>query len=299
VAWAHLTFKVAGSLLALPFIWLLPLVPAASAWPPAFQIAALHTAFNLFIAAVFMPILPSIDRMVRRMVAEKAGSDHRFRTEFLNDKVLQFPVLAISQAFKEIERMSGIAVRMVEESIDLIRRHDADLTKKISAGDDEIDFLHGRVMAFLTRISREELGTDEAARAHELIMVATDIEHIGDIVSKSLTMLAGKMAGSPVPLSAEGKQEVVDFLSAAAQLLRDTLVAFASGDHELASRISGQKPQLKEKFESFVECHMQRLYRHKVESLQTTSIHIDLLEEIQRINHFSFRIAEHVLTLKK
>jgi phosphate:Na+ symporter len=297
VAWAHLSFKTAGTLLALPFLLVLPHVTFAAAWAIPFQIAALHTAFNLFLAIVFLPVLPLFDRAIRGLIAPRKKTERRFETHYLHEKVLPFPVLALSQAVKEISRMSEIVTQMVEDSLELITNYDFGTSGRIAEKDDEVDFLHEQVMTFLTRIAREELAAEEASRSYELIMVTTDIEHIGDIVSKSIIVFAEKIDRSPTPLSQEGRQELVDFFNIALGLLREALAAFTISDIELARKVYGRKEAVKDQFSSYVDRHMDRLYHRKTESLQTTSIHIDLLEEIQRINHFSFRIAAHVLKI--
>jgi phosphate:Na+ symporter len=300
VAWAHLLFKVCGAGLALPFVWLLPgTASAASGLSPAIQIAGLHTGFNLYISAVFLPILPLIDRVIRRLIVPAKKDGPRFRTLFLHENVLPFPVLALSQAVKEISRMSDMAVQMVEDSLDLIRRYDLRTVNRIVDKDDEIDFLHERIMTFLTRIAREELDPDEASRSYELIMVTTDIEHIGDIVSKRITELAEKIDRSPTPLSQEGQQEIISFFCTSLDLFRKALAAFTINDTGLARAIYGQKTASKEQFTSLVNHHMDRLYHGRAQSLQTSPIHIDLLEEIERINHFTFRIAAHILKIFK
>jgi phosphate:Na+ symporter len=295
VAWAHLSFKVIGTMLALPGIWLLRDITILSSWPVALQIAALHTAFSVFIAIIFLPLIPQFDTMIRRFVQPRKETSLRFRVEFLNDKVAPFPVLALSQATKELSRASEQVMRMVEESLELISRFDFSRKRRIIDKDDEVDFLHEQIMAFLTRIAREELGSGEARRASMLIMVTTDIEHIGDIVSKSIAELAEKMDRSPTPLSAEGKKEISDFFIVTIDLLREAFAAFTLNDRALAGKVFERKSAIKTQFSSFVDYHMNRLYKRKVESLQTTSIHIDLLEEINRINHFTFRIAGHVM----
>jgi phosphate:Na+ symporter len=294
VAWAHMLFKIIGSALTLPFIWLLKDSTALSTWPVALQIAALHTAFNIYIAIVFLPLVPLFDRMICRMVRPPLETRLRFHTQYLHEKVLPFPVLALSQATQEISRTAGIVTQMVEEGLESVRRFDSSRRLRIVDLDDEVDFLHESILAFLTRIAREEIGIEEAKRAAMLIMVTTDLEHIGDIISKNLVELVGKIDRSPVPLSTEGKQELIDFFTATAALLRETLAAFTRSDRDLAKKVSGCKPDIKMRFSSYVDFHVNRLYKHKVQSLQTTSIHIDLLEEINRINHFTFRIAEQV-----
>jgi phosphate:Na+ symporter len=297
VAWAHLAFKIAGSLLALPFLLVLPHVTFAASWPVALQIAALHSTFNLFLAVLFLPAITLFDRAIRGCVVPRKKTSGRFETQFLHEKVLPFPVLAISQAVKEISRMSDIVVQMVEDSLQLIQSYDFRTADRITDRDDEVDYLHEQIMTFLTHIAREELGQDEASRSYELIMVTTDIEHIGDIVSKSITLFAEKIDRSPTPLSQEGLREIVAFFETSLNLLREALAAFTISDSELARRIFERKEAVKVQFTSFVNRHMDRLYRGKTESLQTSPIHVDLLEEIERINHFTFRIAAHILKI--
>jgi phosphate:Na+ symporter len=299
VAWAHFIFKIAGAALALPFILVLSGPGTTVHWTPAVQIAFLHTAFNLYLSAVFLPLVPLVDRAIRRLVVSRNKTDQRFRIQFLHDKVLSFPVLALSQAVKEIARMSDIVVQMVEESLVLVMRYDFRTAGRIADRDDEVDFLHERIMTFLTQTAREELGPDEAARAYELIMVTTDIEHIGDIVSKRIAELAEKIDSSPSPLSQEGRQEIVEFFTASLGMLKEALAAFTMNDSALARRVFGRKEAVKEQFSSFVDRHMNRLYCRKAESLRTSPIHVDLLEEIDRINHFTFRIAAHILKIYK
>jgi phosphate:Na+ symporter len=259
------------------------------------QIAALHTGFNLFLSAFCLPLVPLFDRLIHAIVKPRKETRLRFHTQYLHEKVLPIPELALSQAQREISRSANIVVHMVDESLECIRRYDSTRRLRIIDRDDEIDFLHDAIMGFLTRISREDLGPDDAKRISMLIMVITDIEHIGDIVSKSIVELANKIDQSPVPLSDEGKQELLEFFSTSVARLRETLTAFSLQDRDRALKVIEGRPESKARFSSYVDFHMNRLYKHKVESLQTTSIHIDLLEEVNRINHFTFRIAGHII----
>lgn len=295
VAWAHLSFKIIGTFLALPFIWILHATAIMATWPAALQIATLHTLFNLFLAIVFLPLVPLFSRAIKILIKRRKEISLRFKTYFLHEKVLPFPVLALSQSIKEISRIAGIVMKMVEECMEVVNRFDYLRKRRIIDNDDEVDFLHEKIMAFLTRIARKELGSEEAKRASMLLLVTTDLEHIGDIVSKNILQLAEKIDRSPVPLSSEGRQEIMDFFRTAAQLLREALNAFTSSDWETAKKVSDRRSEIKTGYDSCVEFHMNRLYNRRVESLQTTSIHIDLLEEINRITHFSFRIVNHIM----
>ncbi|MBN1549888.1 hypothetical protein JW979_00405, partial [bacterium] len=75
------------------------------------------------------------------------------------------------------------------------------------------------------------------------------------------------------------------------------LAAFTMSNLDLARTIYNRKNSRDELFATLFNRHMDRLFDRKPESLKTTSIHSDLLEEIRRIDHFVFRISAHVLKI--
>jgi phosphate:Na+ symporter len=299
VAWAHFTFKLLGTAAALPFIWLLSRYSLPLEDKPGLQVAILHTAFNLYISVLFLPLLGPFGRLIARTIKHRDTRDLRFHVSYLHQNIESIPVLALSQAIKEIERMSEVVTKMVDDACAIIDHYTMKKAREISELDDEADFLHEQIVTFLTRMARQELGHDQVTRVYELIMVTTDLEHIGDIASKSIINLAGKIEESPIPLSPEGRQEIREFFGETAKLFKEVLAAFTISDKELARSVFERKAASKKLYEQYCNRHMDRLYKGKPESLQTTSIHIDLLEEIQRINHFTFRIAAHILAIHK
>ena len=299
VGWAHFFFKFFGILIALPFIFLLKHINLFSGSSAAFQVAGLHTIFNILISLIFLPLLHPFERMILQIIKPREESQQKFRLDYLHENVLGLPVLAISQAVKEINRMSELVAGMVEKSRDLVSSYNYHLKGSVVEIDDEVDFLHENIITFLTRIAREELGPEQASRSYELVMITTDLEHIGDILSKSVVVLAEKVENSPLPLSPEGKQEILEFFKTTAANLNEALAAFVMGDQILARTVFDRRIETGITFDKLFERHMNRLYSRKVESLKTTSIHIDLLEEINRINHFTFRISAHMLKIHK
>ena len=299
VAWAHFLFKLIGVGLVFPLIGFLPGILPHNGISMEMQIANAHMLFNVFVSIVCLPLLTPFSEIVLKLVRKKASMAPAYTLQFLNDSVLGLPAVALAQCLKEISRMSDLVVNMVEKSRNVIRNIDRELMRGIVRQDDEADFLHESIIRYCTSISKTELSPDESAKAYEMIMVTTELEHIGDVASKSIIELAGKIEASPYPLSVEGKQEILEFFGKTCDLLKKAVAAFTLSDKKLALEVFESKAAFKKDFESYYDRHLERLYRRKIESLQTTSIHIDLIEEIDRINHFSFRIAAHVLSIYK
>ncbi|KMQ52904.1 Sodium-dependent phosphate transporter [Chitinispirillum alkaliphilum] len=300
VAWAHFYFKLIGTIVAFPAIWILRTMPGLGHGSPAFQIAMLHTVFNIMITAIFLPMLKPFENFILKITKTSAANNkQKHQINYLHDNLLSLPNLALTQSAKEIARMSEKVCQMSDNCHSLIQKYNWRVCKSITEQDDEVDFLHENIIIFLTRISHEELNPEEATKAYKLIMVTTDIEHIGDIISKRIIELANKIRFSPQPLSTEGENDILQFLKKTTMLFKETTKAFVNDDHDTALSIFNRKHQVRADFDEYVYRHLQRLYKRKPESVQTTSIHVDLLEEIQRMNHFSFRIAAHILEIHR
>lgn len=299
VAWAHFLFKLLGIVFILPLLGLIKHITLFSGCSAVMQIAVYHTLFNLFISILFLPVLHLFEKFILTYVKPGKKEQHRYQTMFLHEQTLSLPVLAISQAIKEIEIMSERVTTMVEESRELIKSFNSHKKNRLIALDDEVDFFHENIITFLTRISREELSPEQAPKIYELIMITTDLEHIGDTVSKGIAPLTEKIELSPLPISPEGRLEILQFFESTSANYKEAIAAFVINDQDLARTVFDRKEDTNSTYDQLFKHHMNRLYNRKPESLQTTSIHSDLLEEIRRINHFTFRIAAHQLKIHR
>jgi phosphate:Na+ symporter len=295
VAWAHFFFKFFGIAIAFPLTGLLAYADAHVHTGVAIAIAGLHTAFNIFIAIIFLPFLRQFETFILYLVKQDKRRLSRFQTNYISEKYVTVPVLAISQSVKEISGMSEKVNLMLEKSSELISKFDYDKSVEINQLDDEVDFLYENIVAYITGLSREELSEEQVSQLYELMMVTADIEHVGDTVSKSIIYLIQKTETERIPLSDEGQKEIADFYAMTTLNFEEIMAAFLLNDRNIAEAILGRKISIRNQFNTLFEHHMKRLYLGRKESLQTTSIHKDLLEEIQRINHYTFRIANAII----
>lgn len=294
VAWSHFMFKLFGVLLFIPFIPLLNKLDPVFPDNPALCIALLHTLFNLMIGIIFLPILSPFEKLVKYLVHPGSKNKDSFQCSFISDSFVNLPVIALEQSSKEINRMGNLIIKMAEASYRLIDEYSLKNSKHILHLDDEVDFLHEHIVTYITKMSRGELEKKSADQAYQLIMLTTDLEHIGDSISKNVIALADKIKQSPVPLSAEGKGELLSYYQKVITDLNDAMQSMFSNNQLHANEVFRRKQERDELYTRLFGQHLDRLFNRKPESLQTTSIHIDLLEEFRKIDHFVFRIAGHV-----
>jgi phosphate:Na+ symporter len=150
VAWAHFVFKLLGVAVIIPFTGLIKHIDFfLSGSSIALQVAAYHTLFNVTISILFLPFLQYFERLILKLVKSDRNEQQKYRTLFLNEQTLSLPVLALSQATKEIEHMSERVTMMVEQCKNLIERFDQHRKNLLVETDNEVDFYHQSIIAFL------------------------------------------------------------------------------------------------------------------------------------------------------
>jgi phosphate:Na+ symporter len=282
VAWGYLLLRMSGVLGGL--LLLAPFTTLA-AWTAAslpHQIANAHTLFIILLAFVAMPFLPWGIALARWIVPEPpAGSTDKAYVRYLDEGALETPSLAFAQAVREVLRMAEMVQRMLAQVIVVFETNDRDLVNDISEADDYVDYLEHHIKLYLTKLS--------------VIAFTSDLETIGDIVDIDLMHLAKKKIRKGLEFSKEGTEEIRRFHARVIENLELSIAAFTSGDAELAQKLLRHKVRIAEMAQDLTEAHIQRLHQGLRESIETSSIHLDLLSNLKRINSQLSNIAHPVL----
>jgi phosphate:Na+ symporter len=296
VAGAYLILKASG--VAGGFLLLSPFTTLMS-WTAAsvpHQIANAHTLFNVLLACLAFPFLPWGAALVRRIIPEPAaGSTDKVHAQYLDERALETPSLAFAQATREILRMAEMVQRMLAHAMAVFEANDRDLVDHIAEQDDYVDYLEHHIKLFLTKLSRSALTDEQAARELELIAFTSDLETIGDVVDIDLMHLAKKKIRKGLEFSKEGAEEIRGFHAEMMQNFELSIATFTSGDAELARQLLRRKVKIAELAQDLTEAHIQRLHQGLRESIETSSIHLDLLSNLKRINSQLSNIAHPII----
>lgn len=294
VALAHILFKVFGVLIVLPFLGPFTGLVGLTATTLPRQVANAHTLFNIGITILFLPLIGPFTRLVQVLIPERAVVE-RFGPKYLDTLVLTSPPLALGQATREAIRMADIVQGMLKESIEVFKRDDARLLEEIEKRDDDVDLLDREIKLYLTRLSKEGLTDQESRREMEVIAFTNNLENIGDVIDKNLMELAKKKIKNGLTFSQEGLKEILEFHQKVMEGFELGVSAFTAGDRELAHRLLKEKIRVAEMEKGLREAHINRLHRGLRESIDTSSIHLDLLTNLKRINSYISNIAYPIL----
>ena len=280
----NLINRFTGCLLFLP--WLEPVVQLIQAIDPnPVRLAAdFHLLFNAVMALLFIVPLASFARLLERLLPDvKSGNDLSVPL-YLSEGANDTPSVALACAARETLRMGDIVDSMLEQAMKAILHNDRKLVSDVIQADNAVDRLHEAVKLYVIKVTHRPLDETEARRALEVLSLAINLEHIGDIIDKNLMELASKKIKRQLQFSAEGARELEEFHRVVRDNLRLAMTIFLSGDLKSARRLLGEKARIREMEFAASENHIARLREGRVDSIETSSLHIDILRDLKRIH---------------
>jgi phosphate:Na+ symporter len=161
--------------------------------------------------------------------------------------------------------------------------------------DNTVDRLDEAIKLYVTKLTRGSLDDREGRRATEIISFVINLEHVGDIIDKNMCEVAAKKIRRKLQFSTEGAAELTAFHKRVLDSLKSAFGVFMSGDVAEARKLIVAKSELRNAELAAAERHLERLREGRPESLETTSLHLDVLRDLKRIHSHICSVAYPVL----
>ncbi len=266
----------------------------AGVLPAGAQLAiVVHVGFNLVLLVAALPLLGPVARLAERLVRAPRASDAT--PSYLDETVLGSAPLALAGAARETLRIGDLVREMLEASLKGLLRDDPALETVLSGLDDRIDALQQSVKLYVARLERDCLDADDNRRANEIISYAINLEHIGDIIDRGLGEQAVKRARRHLAFSEDGLGEITEMYDKTIENLRLAQSVFLTGDAELARTLMAAKVEIRRLEASSSARHLERVRAWRSETLDTSTLHLDILRDLKRINAHLASVAVPIL----
>jgi phosphate:Na+ symporter len=295
VTLGNAAFRGIGAVLALPLVGPAQELLALLESDAGRQIANFHLGFNLAVAILCLPLVGVAGRLLDRRVTSEKDGPNLTVARYLDETALDNPDLALTGAARETLRMGDTLESMLKDSLVVLKTDDRKLAGEVCKRDDVIDTLCEDVKSYLLRISPDAMGDREAKRAMEILQYATNLEHAGDIVDKNLMELAAKKIKNRLRFSDEGSAELEALLIDVLETLKLSLAVFLQADAKLARRLVAEKVEFRERERRAAERHIERLRGRNPDTIETSSLHLDVLRDLKRIHSHLVSVAYPLL----
>jgi phosphate:Na+ symporter len=279
----------------------LPLLPFLARELPALQpnaakmTAEFHMLFNIVLAAIFIAPLDVIARLLARVLPERKLPADPSLPRYLDEAALETPPLALANAARETLRTGDTVEVMLRQVMTAIMNNDRKVVADVQRMDNVVDRLDEAIKLYLAKLTRGSLDEREGRRAMEIVSFAINLEHIGDIIDKNLCELAAKKIKRRCQFSAEGAAELTAFHKRVCDSLQAAFGIFMTSDIAAARRLLREKSDLRKAELEAADRHFERLREGRPETIETTSLHLDILSDLKRIHSHICLVAYPVL----
>lgn len=293
---ANLLIRFVGVATLLPFTGLFLGTLQELAGDDARAIIHAHTGFNVLVALVALPFVDVISKIMTRIIPDKQDSrGEDGRLHYLDERALETPVVALTYASREALRIADLTETMLRDALNAFESNDGRRLEAIRETDTLIDTLYKHLKLYMARLGREALTEEEQQRQFQILMFATNLEHIGDIVDHNLRPMAKRLSEERITFSSEGFSEIRELFVKVIDSVRLAQTVFLTADPKLAQQLVDDKQLVKHAEIQTSLNHLARLQKGVPETLATTNVHMDVIRDLRRINSLIVSIAYPII----
>lgn len=280
----NLLTRIAGVAIALPMLSHATELLFTTGGDKARMVANFHTAFNLVLALVFMPLLVPFSNILRHFLPRKINPADPAQPLYLDPAATETPVVAIGAAAREVLRLVDVLGEMVSGAKLSITSADRKALSALRRKDNVLDSLNRAVKTYLTSIDADELGDADKRRVNEILLFSMNIEHAGDVLDQNLLPHLAKRLRRGLAFSPEGQKELCDLFERLLMNLQKAAAVLMTQDERTARMLADEKVIFRKVVREGTAAHFDRLRMGDINTIETSSLHLDILRDLKQIN---------------
>ncbi len=292
-AMVHLLFNVVGVLifsvvfygLGIFIDWAF-LDSSVSAW----NIAVIHTIFNVGATAVLMPMNKLLVKLAYLFVP--AEPVHQAPV-LLDERLLATPAVAVQRAHEIAADMGKDALEAVKLAMGLTRDFDQATMEKVIELEDATDRYQDALSTYLVKLSAKRLSVDDNRTLNTLLYTVADLERIGDH-AVAIAKAGLEIEEKKISFSQQARDELAVLKKAVIDVVERTIAAYEALDMELALKVEPQEQVVDYLVREIKSRHVRRLRDGKC-TIEYGFVLEDLLTAYERIADHCSNIAVEIL----
>ena len=299
VAILHVSIKIIGTLILLPlfllgnslFHWSF-VTQAAKPW----DIALLHTIFNLLTCALLMPVAGRLVNLTERLVKDHSHPADTVSQPQLDELLLRSPSVAVGESFHVSKDMCRQAHEILQLAIGLFDRFDETAEQRILQMEDSLDNFEDKLGTYLVKLSSQALSSEDSQVVSKILHAIGDFERLGDHAC-NLVKVAREIHEKQVSFSPNATREIKVLTDAIQEILNITACAYDGDSVELAAKVEPLEQVIDRLTVQIKNNHVKRL-QHGACTIEGGFILADLLNNYERISDHCSNIAVAIIEVE-
>ena len=292
-AMVHLLFNVVGVTIFVIGFYGLGLVidwkflsNTASAW----NIAVIHTCFNVAATCVLMPMNGLLVKLAYLLIPKEETPQ---KQELLDPRLLATPAVAVQRSHEIAGKMAVASRDAMVMAIGLTKKFDRKIMDQILTLEEETDHYQDALGTYLVQLSGMNLSVSDNRILNTLLYTVADLERIADH-AVSVGKAAKEMEDKAIDFSAQAKAELEVLERAVADVLDRTVIAYEEFDHAEALKVEPQEQVVDALVREVKSRHVRRL-RDGLCTVEYGFVLEDLLTAFERTADHCSNVAVEIL----
>lgn len=258
------------------------------------SLANAHTIYNLILMLLWLPLVVPFARLFNKYIMpDKVGDE--FKLQYLTEEVLDSPEISVTLLKKEVVGMGQIVLQMVDASLGLFGGPNKISVEKIRQLEKSTDQYLQKINDFWVKSAQVTSREKWSAEVYELLHLVNELEQIADLVSVNIVNQAEKYDQLDGDFSEEGKDELIHYHSLCVKQLNRALKLVENRDFERALKMKNKYREYAYMAFDLEMSHYKRLFSPQSPSVETSKIHIELLNLWRIINSRATNFGRLVL----
>lgn len=284
VALGSLLYKLIGLLLIIPVLdplaqWMDTLDYSAQG-----MVITFHLLYNVTRCLILLPTIGPMARLCAWLLPERPEANGLAKPRHLDPTALTTPSLALANAARETLRLGDLIDNMLTATLEVLRGKQTAITQEMRSLSDDVEALYSAIKLYLAQMPREDLSEHDSRRWAEIIELSINLKLAGDLIERMLRKVQQQKTSQRRSFSEVGLEELADLHSQLISNLRLGLSVFLSADPESARQLLREKRRFRAQERRLAHAHVSRLQRKIVQSIETSSLHLELIADMKRLN---------------
>ena len=292
-AMVHLLFNVVGVLIFVVafygmgmFIDWKFLSETAAAW----DIAVIHTCFNVAATIVLMPLNGMLVKLAYLFIPKEQTPQ---KVELLDERLLATPAVAVQRAHEIAGEMAADAAKAMHLAMGLTKQFDAGIMDQVVELEDKTDQYEDALGTYLVKLSGMNLSVSDNRILNTLLYTVSDIERMADH-AMAVAKAALEIEQKKIEFSKQAKGELAILEQAVLDIVDRTISAYGSFDLAQAIKIEPQEQVVDALVREVKSRHVRRL-RDGLCTVEYGFVLEDLLTACERTADHCSNVAVEML----
>ncbi|MBP9960627.1 hypothetical protein CYD26_14980 [Pseudomonas sp. FFUP_PS_473] len=284
VALGSLLYKLIGLLLIIPALG--PLVKWMDSlnFSPQELVIGFHLLYNSVRCLLMLPTVKPMASVCSWLLPLREETNGHAQPRHLDPTALATPSLALANAVRETLRMGDLVDSMLDAMLGVLRGTQTAMTQQMRSLGEDVEGLYNAIKLYLAQMPREDLGEQDSRRWAEIIELAINLKLASDLIERMLRKVQQQKTAQRREFSEVGLEELTGLHTQLLANLRLGLSVFLSADPESARQLLREKRRFRAQERRLAHAHVSRLQRKVVQSIETSSLHLELIADMKRLN---------------